>query len=216
MVLSEQEAAVKGTKSFGTDLSLWGLIGSNVFVIIFAVIQNWPFGWLMWVYWCQSVIIGIFWFLKMLTLRDFSVKGVEVNGRPVKATASTKIKMSFFFLFHYGFFHFVYLIFLVALVKLEDVSQILLMAAVFFMYQGFSFFYNRKWVEKSKPNIGTLFIFPYGRVLPMHLTIIFGNMISSSFSGRGGLLLFLLLKTLADIVMHIAENTGFSDKKKQK
>jgi hypothetical protein len=44
---------------------------------------------------------------------------------------------------------------------------------------------------------------PYGRVIPMHLTIILGTFFSG---GTAGLLIFGGLKTAADIVMHKVEH----------
>ena len=218
MIMPEQTVVIKSTKPFYTDLSLWALLLSNLIVIISAVFNKWPLGDIIWVYWCQSVIIGIFWFLKMLTLRDFSVEGVQVNDRPVEATADTKVGMSVFFLFHYGFFHFIYFFFLNREFKPESIIQMLLLACVFFVYQGFSFFYNYKWQEGEKPNIGKLMFFPYARIIPIHLTIIFGGVLREKFGlfdSNPALLLFMLLKTFADVIMHIVENTGFGDKKRQ-
>jgi hypothetical protein len=42
--------------------------------------------------------------------------------------------------------------------------------------------------------------YPYARVIPMHLTLTLGFFISSP------LLFFLLLKTLADAIMHVVEH----------
>lgn len=87
------------------------------------------------------------------------------------------------------------------------------MAGVFLVYQCFSFFYNRKWVDKRKPNIGKMMFFPYARIIPMHLTMIFGGWMSfGGFGGKMTLLLFMLLKTGADAIMHVVEKKGFGDK----
>jgi len=43
--------------------------------------------------------------------------------------------------------------------------------------------------------------FPYARIIPMHLTIIFGMLL-----GKGAIVLFLTLKTLADMIMHVLEH----------
>jgi hypothetical protein len=88
------------------------------------------------------------------------------------------------------------------------------MAGLFLVYQCFSFFYNRKWEDKRKPNIGKMFCFPYARIIPMHVTILFGVILSSwgTFAGKMALVLFMLLKTFADVIMHIVETKGFGDK----
>lgn len=41
--------------------------------------------------------------------------------------------------------------------------------------------------------------YPYARIIPMHLTIIFGPAFNLSLP------LFLLLKTIADVIMHSVE-----------
>ena len=48
--------------------------------------------------------------------------------------------------------------------------------------------------------------FPYLRILPMHLTIIVGGAIGSA--GTGALLFFLVLKTIADVIMHRIEHSA--------
>jgi hypothetical protein len=86
------------------------------------------------------------------------------------------------------------------------------MAALFFFYQGFSFFYNRKWETPGKPNIGILMFFPYARVIPMHITICLVGGYGENYGGKFVLALFVFLKTMADVIMHIVEKRGFSGK----
>lgn len=204
-------------KRVGSDLSLWALIFSNLITIAWALIEGWSLAIIIWVYWCQSVVIGILWFFKILTLKEFSTEGFEINDRSVKPTQGTKIQTAFFFLAHYGFFHVGYAVFLCAQFKPAIIWPILLMATVFAVYQSFSFFYNKKWVDKRKPNIGAVMFFPYARIIPMHLTIIFGGTMASGSLGRNTtLVMFMLLKTGADAIMHIVEQRGFADKPAKK
>jgi hypothetical protein len=51
--------------------------------------------------------------------------------------------------------------------------------------------------------------FPYGRIIPMHFTIIFGGWFGAE--STGALLIFLVLKTLADVIMHMAEHADSGD-----
>lgn len=197
-------------KHFYRDLSFWALILTNLIVIVLALIEGWPLGVIMWIYWGQSVAIGIFWFFKILTLRDFSTKGYTINNMPVQPTTATKIQTSVFFLFHYGFFHLVYAGFLSSKFGFASFFQALAAIGIFAIYQSFSFFYNRKWEAERKPNIGIMMAFPYARIIPMHLTIIFAF---SDWGQRPALALFLFLKLLADVIMHVVESKGFSDSK---
>ena len=195
------------------DLSLWALVGSNLLAIVWAIVGNWPLGTIMAIYWAQSVIIGIFWFFKMITLKEFSVKDFKINDQPVKATQGTKIQTAVFFAVHYGFFHFGYATFIFKGMKLDiDLNSVIWMATVFVMYQGFSFFYNTKWQQNKKPNIGKMMFFPYARIIPMHFTILLGGWLSQGkFQGNLVLVLFMLLKTVADVAMHTIERKGFAD-----
>lgn len=193
---------------FYSDSSLWALVGSNTVIIAWALIEGWSLAPLMWIYWCQSVIIGCFWFFKLMGLREFSTRDFKINDRSVAPTQSTKVQTAVFFLFHYGFFHLGYFVFLMAEHKTAFGFELLTAALIFFFYQGYSFFHNQKWLITSKPNIGKMMFFPYARIIPMHLTIIFA---SSAWGQRQSLALFLGLKLAADAVMHIVEQRGFSD-----
>ena len=209
MSIAEERVKVKVCrKYFYEDLSFWALVVSNLAVIVWALAQQWPIGTIMWIYWGQSVSIGIFWFSKLLSLKQFSTKDFKINDRPVEPTRATKIQTSVFFLIHYGFFHLGYAVFLCAEFGFAPFYQALAPIGIFAIYQGHSFFYHRKWLARQKPNIGTMMFFPYARIIPMHLTIIF----AFTYEGQTyALVLFLFLKLLADVFMHIVERRNFAD-----
>ncbi|MDO8504933.1 MAG: DUF6498-containing protein [Candidatus Liptonbacteria bacterium] len=200
----------KSPKYLLADHSLWLLLFSNLITIFFAVKEEWGLSSVMWIYWFQSITIGIFNFVRILQLKDFSTERFEINGQPARPTRGTKISTAFFFLFHYGFFHFVYLVFLLigsisskflgGGIDVADTLYILLIALLFFANHLFSFIYNKP-RDTKKQNIGTLMFYPYARIIPMHLTIIFGLLI-----GKAALPFFLVLKTLADVIMHVTEH----------
>lgn len=190
------------------DPSLWFLLLSNLAAIFFATKENWNLSTVMWVYWFQSITIGFFNFIRILQLTEFSTEGFKINGQPAQPTQGTKIFTAFFFLFHYGFFHFGYLMFLLTGTFTKaygnssnfiELKYIFLTALLFFINHLFSYVYNRP-KDTKKQNIGSLMFYPYVRIIPMHLTIIFG----SAFGGA--LPLFLVLKTFADGIMHVVEH----------
>ena len=142
----------------------------------------------------------------------------------MEATQKTKMSVAFFFILHYGFFHLVYFGFLVEFLAngrdfsfTMDVFSILIMGFIFFLNHLFSFWYNKKEFEEKKPNIGKIMLFPYSRIIPMHLTIIFSGIFIVSGSINGfelfsiSVLFFLILKTIADLTMHIIEHRGFEN-----
>ena len=180
------------------------LIAVNLSMIGVAVWEQWEIGVLIWIYWFQSVIIGLFQFLKIITLKNFSTSGLLVNGHPVEATTKTLWSTGLFFLFHYGFFHAAYLLFLLLEIPISAGSRDLIVtgALLFLLNHAFSFIMNY-WADTGRQqNLGRVLFIPYARIVPMHLAIIFSFMFLSGF----GLVLFMLLKTAADTVMHIAEH----------
>jgi hypothetical protein len=195
-------------KRIRLDASLILLILSNILTIILAVWQHWNLITMLWIYWAQSVIIGIFNFIKILDLKNFSTENFSVNGHPVEPTRGTKVSTAIFFAVHYGFFHAVYFIFLMVQSLTGSISKgvvvstgaIIIGAVIFFMNHLFSFFANRKADSEKKQNIGKVMFFPYARIIPMHLTIIFG------LYTQIGFVFFLILKTIADVTMHMAEH----------
>ena len=95
------------------DWSALTLLLSNLLALGFALLQEWDLGVLIWVYWRQSVIIGVFNFIKIWTLKEFSTERFTINQQPVDPTPATRYQTAIFFAFHYGFFRTIYAVFLV-------------------------------------------------------------------------------------------------------
>ncbi|NOX16999.1 MAG: hypothetical protein GXO87_01800 [Chlorobi bacterium] len=191
-----------------SDKSAWVLLLSNLITIAIAVIQKWDLAPLLIIYWAQSVIIGISNWRRILNLRQFSTKNFTINKVSVDPTQKTKRRVAWFFLFHYGFFHFVYFIFISAMIP--TLSNFVWMGIavgilIFAINHYYSYKHNLERDSARVPNIGTLMFFPYARILPMHLTIIFGGAFSKG--STISLLIFLSLKTGADLIMHWVEHS---------
>lgn len=194
-------------KQFHTDRSALYLIISNLLTIVLAVYEKWDLSEIMWIYWGQSVIIGYFNYRRILDLRQFSTSGFSINNRPAKPTMQTQKSTARFFAVHYGFFHLIYMVFLFDQTKSVTRSSlvfIILCTVIFFFNHRYSYFHNRERDMHRTPNIGTVMFFPYLRIIPMHLTIIIGQDFAKGSSK--GLILFLGLKTLADLIMHMIEH----------
>lgn len=206
------------------DNSAKSLIVANIVTMFFTIYEGWDILTLMWIYWAQNMIIGLFNFIKILTLNEFSTDGLRMNDKPVQPIRSTKISVAFFFLVHYGFFHAVYAVFLFSgfgpMQKhpspISSIDKILIAVSIFAFFGNhlFSFFYNRQRDKDKKPNLGTVMFFPYVRIIPMHLTIIFGIFIMVLLgmfrikSDVPVILFFLILKTIADVIMHVIEHSS--------
>lgn len=194
--------------SFLKDPSLISLFISNLLVIFLALFQNWDIATVLWVYWIQSVVIGFFQFLRILSLNKFSTENFKINNQPAAPTDNTKLFAAFFFAFHYGFFHFIYAIFLFNFFTSKPLNFgfLIIGGLIFFINHTYSYFHNMIVDQQKIQNIGTLVFVPYARIIPMHLIIIFGVIL-----GQSGLTVFLLLKTLIDLFMHrIKHQTNYS------
>lgn len=195
-------------RTLGPDWSALALVATNLLTIAIAVYQKWNPGTVMWIYWGQSIIIGAFNAVRMWTLQNFTTDGLKMNDQPVAPTTGNKRFVAIFFMVHYGFFHLVYAIFLISMAKLtpHDILPILVCVAGFLVNHWFSYSYNMANDSARKLNLGTMMFFPYARIIPLHITIITGLMLSKT---TWALVLFLSLKTVADLIMHAVEHRAF-------
>ena len=203
----ERTESFKLTGQLANDRSMVVLLLSNLFTMVLAVYQQWDVFVLMWIYWGQSVIIGYFNVHRIMDLKEFSTAGFRINNRPVKPTPATQRQTAIFFALHYGIFHLGYLVFLGADAKVAGgfpVFSVLVCVGVFYLNHWFSYRYNREQEQDRVPNIGSIMFFPYIRIIPMHLMIVAGVTVLGG--STGALIVFLLLKTAADVAMHVVEH----------
>jgi Family of unknown function (DUF6498) len=186
------------------DASAWSLVAANVVSLIVAVACGWSLVELMLVYWLQSVMIGVSYCARILSLEKFSTENFEINDHAVAPTRETKLKTAGFFAVHYGSFHVVYLVFIASEADPGAFAdpQLWFCAVAFAVNHRYSYRYNRDMDRRGTPNIGALMFTPYLRILPMHLTIVFGLLASTVV----GVILFGSLKTAADVAMHAVEH----------
>ena len=195
---------------FVLDGSVWSLIVANVLVLYIARVQGWSTYSLMMVYWSQSVIIGFAHFFRIRTLENFSTEGVKLNDHSVEPTDRTKRQVAGFFALHYGFFHACYLdVMLESAGKSGEhlfTSWFWVCAAIFAVNQIWSFHYHRDLDRRGVPNIGTLMFIPYWRLVPMPLTMFFGDLLAAK---AASFWLFGGVRTVVDVLMHRVEHAPF-------
>jgi hypothetical protein len=213
------------------DPSSWSLLISNILVLIIAIIEGWTLYSILWTYWYQSMIIGVFYAIKLSRIRtfpsewikDMKEKGTKnKDGSPITDAKLRKYSLIFpiFFIIHYGFFHLVYAIFLGFSFGLGE-KGILPSIGIFILNHAFSFFYNfRQDIAQEKDAARAFLKAPYERVLPLHIFIIFGTIISIPFFifGKDYMVLlnivlvtfFGLLKAFVDLILHAREHDNNS------
>ncbi|HIH33340.1 MAG TPA: hypothetical protein HA227_03735 [Candidatus Diapherotrites archaeon] len=198
----KREAVLR--KAVLKDPTVIFLILSNILTAAFAIWLNWSVAAIVWTYWIQSVIIGFFYFFKILQAKTAQDPRF-IYQPPVYFVA-------LFFAFHYGFFHLIYAGLLSGVFGsfgslLSSLPIIAVPSVIFFISHLFSFLYylNKPKVQKTARQ---LMFEPYVRILPMHLTVMFvGFLMFFSFGSFLMLVIFIFLKTIADVFMHAVEHT---------
>ena len=187
-----------------SDSSVWSLVAANSVALGLALYQHWSLASLLILYWAQSIIIGVANVFRILNLERFSTANFTINDRPVEPTAQLKRQTARFFALHYGIFHAVYLGFIVAFRRGEALWTwpLALCVAVFALNHLWSYRRNRAADRQGTPNIGILMFIPYGRILPMHAVMLSGALFAPT---DVGILIFIGLKTAADVAMHVIE-----------
>jgi hypothetical protein len=191
------------------------LIGANLIPLFGVVHWGWDLFVLMTAYWMETGIIGFFTAIRMAVVGRWAA-----------------VLMIPFFCIHFGGFMTAHFFFLWALFADEAARQAPgfgeamrrlvfdtgLWAAVVAMFisHGISFYINflkarlgRSTVEaeSEKQDLTQIMTRPYGRIVVMHLTILFGAALVQFFQTRtAAFVLLVALKIVADVVAHVRAN----------
>jgi hypothetical protein len=189
-------------------------------------------------YWTESVIIGVLNVLRMISSQSNNIlSGLIPTTRQQDMTAALEqvnlqlpmqaIKFFIipFFVFHYGLFCYGHLSAVVGFfgnrtsstsvtTSIPDISNSALWIAVgaiaaSHLYSYFNNFLGKG--EYKRVGLGTLMHRPYGRIIVMHLSIIFGAGGAMMLGNPLPVLLVLIVgKTVLDVRMHNKERRSFA------
>jgi hypothetical protein len=189
-------------------------------------------GWNVWaillLYWMENGVVGVFNVLKILRAEGQEAtdgSGPLVNGRA--ASSMSKAALVPFFVIHYGMFWVVHGIFVVTLPLfgmmgdlaggdaempgvLEGVQPLAIGFALIALTvsHGVSYRFNyigRGEYRRATPS-GQMFA-PYGRLVVLHITIIFGALaISLTGAPAAAVVILVVLKIMLDLGLHLAEH----------
>jgi hypothetical protein len=182
------------------------LIVGNLVPIVGVLFFEWQLFPLIFLYWLENVVIGIFNVFKML-----SCSGSE--------SFIQKIFMTLFFSVHYGMFCFGHGTFVVDLfggdldsipaalhIITKNGLQLALIALV--LSHGFSFLQNFLMRgEFRQISISEVMFSPYKRIIVLHVFIIFGGLALQTFGvTQIGLIVLAMVKIGADLMAHKIEH----------
>jgi hypothetical protein len=176
--------------------SLIFLVLANLVPISGILFFDWDVFSILFFYWLESAVVGVFNVAKMLT---------------IKPAGNHKLSGVIFFIIHYSAFMFGHGLFIFELFSPVEIkaTTVLLAVVSLTISHGYSFITNyigRK--ENEKVSISEQMVAPYSRIMVMHVTIIFCAFIINLFStARVILILLIVLKVVIDVVAHIREHT---------
>ena len=174
-----------------TDPAFWGLIILNVIFILQYYSDPRKYTSIIWLYWCQSVLLGFFNFLVMVTAKEGNIP--EENSS--RSIGSSPV----FMLFHYEFFHLVYFIFLLVQFSVRNIDFHFLKYGLLMVIAShvIVFIQHRNKYNRYRGN-NQMFYMAYLRIIPMHFTILL-----PAFLNWKPALIFLILKSVFDVIGHI-------------
>ncbi|WP_371398456.1 DUF6498-containing protein [Fretibacter rubidus] len=187
------------------------LVAANLVPLIGLFAFGWTVNSILVVYWVESVIIGILNIPRILAAGS----GPKINGVPSQHGKSLggKIFLSLFFTVHFGGFCAAHAAFLGSLfeagpefAQLLSGGPLLWTAAVFLFSHSVSFVMRLSRGEFVSKNPQAQLFAPYGRVMIMHMTVLFGGFAMQSFGAPiAALILLIALKTIVDLGAHLRE-----------
>ncbi|MFA5839156.1 MAG: DUF6498-containing protein [Candidatus Margulisiibacteriota bacterium] len=200
------------------DPTIISLALINLATIYIAYTEKWNVFGILWIYWAQSISIGIISSIKILTIRTKE-----------KLSWSEIISSAFLLQFILSFTHFVYAVFIFILSIAYHADPMVIMLAFsstsigFFLNHLFSLLYHRRFDKDPNEDLATLRNAPMIRIFPMHITLMLGvgllllkkaniPLIGDIALTGNILILFMLLKTYVDLAAHVNEHKQPSPK----
>lgn len=176
--------------------SVWVLVASNLVPLLGVLLLGWDLGLVLLLYWAESAVILAFSLAKLASTAGLAA-----------------LFLVPFFMVHAGGFMAVHLVFLLTLFVdrpdagwdslAADLGLGLLALAASHGYSFWANFRRRRETYAKPQEVMTGF---YGRVVVLHLTILFGGWVVLLLDEpAGALALLVLLKTAADVAAHLRE-----------
>jgi hypothetical protein len=189
---------------------------ANAVPIAGVLFLGWKVFPLVLLYWLENVVVGGFNVAKLLLAQPRE-----------PAYWAGKLFLVPFFIVHFGMFTFVHGVLVLALFGPKDTQPFDILATVppairanhlgwavvtLVLSHGLSFYWNYvKNGEYQRASLNALMGQPYGRVMVLHFTVLFGGWIVMAFgSPLLALVLLVVIKTATDVRAHRAERRKFA------
>ena len=184
---------------------------------------NWSLTSVIWIYWCQSLIIGLFWFFRIVELKDFDAQGATTQntlamwglddcgakGSKMEEAFETRSQLAAGHIFLYVSIHLGFIFWIRSLGSESsptDFRAIAIGAFLFFISQCLAYPQTSRWIARSRPT-ATIIGFPFIRTLPIYLMMV----VTGLYATASTLLILLVAKAFVDVVMYVVEYSCFGD-----
>lgn len=202
------------------------LLAANVLPLIGVLVWGWSTFAIVLIYWAENVVIGLINVLKMIFCNSSTE---DVEDLPYQHTA--KFFFVPFFTVHYGIFCLVHGVFVFVLLGSDNgglgaplgnwngrfammrETGILWGIIALALSHFFSFIKNYLiGGEHLRTTLPTLMAQPYGRIVVLHLAILFGAFATMALGSPIWLLVILIVgKTALDLALHLREHRAKSN-----
>jgi len=181
------------------------LILANLFPILGLIFWHWTVADIIKYFWLENVAIGLINVFKLALAKP-------------EATHFEKLFLIPFFIVHFGGFTFGHAMAIQALFNIDLTPSLYLLAMLgILLFSHFVSFIDNFVMKKEylKTSTSQQMMQPYARIVVVHLTIIFGGMLTMIFGTQlSALAVLILVKTAVDLGMHLKEhaNVGIENK----
>jgi hypothetical protein len=202
-------------RSTSSSVAVVALVVANLVPLVGVLAFGWELLTILAIYWLENGVVGVFNVLRMASARG-------ARGASGLSEAAAKVTMIPFFCVHYGIFWVVHGVFVFTLPAFagpvaketafgEWVDAGTLAGAVLALTisHGVSYWMNfLRGGEYRRVSAADLMMAPYGRVVVLHLTILFGGIaVAVTGASVAALVLLVVLKTILDLRFHLGEHS---------
>lgn len=187
------------------------MVVANMVPLFGALFFGWSLAHVVFLYWSENVVIGIFNIAKMQRAVG---PAVDTSGKPFMPEMKKSLIAGF--ILTYGLFTFVHGLFagvLFGRIDGSNAQQLSLAFFLLFVSHGVSYVTNFLGKEEYKRvSAPELFAHPFKRVIVMHLAVIFGGALVQLLRfPLGAPIILIFLKTFIDLKVHSWEHQKFGD-----
>jgi hypothetical protein len=199
---------------FGSTAS-WLLI-TNIITIAVALIEGWNAGYVLIVYWAQCSIIVFFNSIRIATSKKEMTPGGNKEYIWISNAFTALFYLSAYFAFNATLATFAFWFFIINMLLtsetvitfegfLQTMPMIAAVSAIFLANHAYSFYKNRD-KDREKETLIRLIINPLIRITPIYLSIFMLVPLLFIFGPYAGIISFMVIKTVADVAIHIVEH----------